>query len=74
MTPTLQELENWYTTELAAKAANRSHQGVINLAKDGKIRGVKVGRAHSDSKGCWIFDPESIRKFVEAMKDAQRHD
>lgn len=64
----MHELESWYTTELAAKALGRSHQGAINLVLDGKIRGVKVGRAHPASKGCWIFEPESIKKFVEAER------
>ncbi len=68
MTPTLRELEGWYTTAQAAKAANRSHQGVINLAKDGKIRAVQVGRAHKLGKPTWIYDPESIKKFVEAER------
>lgn len=66
MTPTLRELESWYTTAQAAHAAGRSRQGVINLAKDGKIRAVQVGRSYELGKPTWIFDPESIKKFVEA--------
>ena len=61
--PKLSELEGWYTTAQAADAADRSRQGVINLAKDGEIRAIQVGRSHKLGKPMWIFDPESIENL-----------
>ena len=63
--PTLRELESWYTTAQAAQAAERSRQGIINAALDGRVRAVQVGRAHGTGRSAWIFDPASIAEFVK---------
>ena len=73
MVPTLDELEGWYTTAQAAHAAGRSRQGVINLAKDRKVRAVQVGRSHPIGKPAWIFDPKSIKEFVEKEQRMNVH-
>jgi Helix-turn-helix domain len=70
--PSLEEMRSWYTTELAAEALGRSRQGAINLALDGKIRAVKIASAYPNAKGCWVFSPESIAKFLEAEREEQQ--
>ena len=43
-----------------------SRQGVINLARDGKIRAVKTGAG-------WLYDPDSVEAYrarLEAREEA----
>lgn len=54
--PTLRELERWMGTGQVSRALGYSRQGVINLARDGRIRAVKTGAG-------WIYDPESVETF-----------
>ena len=68
--PSLGELEGWMTTTQAAQAAGRSRQGIINLAKNGRVRAVQVGQAYDTGRSVWIFDPESVKKF--ARKEHER--
>ncbi len=61
----LDELEHWLTTSAAAKRLDRSRQGAINLALDGRVRAVQIGaKAEDVSKPAWAFDPESVKEFV----------
>jgi hypothetical protein len=59
--PGLRELERWMGTGQVAKKLSYSRQGVINLAKEGKIRAVKTGAG-------WIYDPDSVEKFKARLK------
>jgi len=54
--PTLKELERWMGTGQVAEILGYSRQGVINLAKDRKIRAVHTGAG-------WIYDPASVEVF-----------
>ena len=52
------------STGQASTTLGYSRQGVINLARDGKIRAVKTGAG-------WIYDPDSVEAFrtrIEARK------
>ena len=55
--PSLKELENWMSTGQVSKELGRSRQGVINLARERKLRAVKTGAG-------WIYDPESVADFA----------
>ena len=55
--PSLKELENWMSTGQVSKKLGRSRQGVINLARERKLRAVKTGAG-------WIYDPESVADFA----------
>jgi hypothetical protein len=68
--PSLRELEGWMTTAQDAQAAGRSRQGIINLAKNGRVRAVQVGQAYDTGRSVWIFDPESVKEF--AHKEQKR--
>jgi hypothetical protein len=59
--PTLKELERWMGTGQVAKILGYSRQGVINLAKDRKIRAVHTGAG-------WIYDPDSVEMFKDRLK------
>lgn len=37
---------------------DRSRQGVINLAREKRLRAVKTGAG-------WIYDPKSVEEFAE---------
>jgi hypothetical protein len=54
--PTLNELERWMGTGQVAAKLGYSRQGVINLAKDRKIRAVHTGAG-------WLYDPDSVEMF-----------
>lgn len=54
--PNLRELEHWLSTGQVSTYLGYSRQGVINLARDKKIRAVKTGAG-------WIYDPESVEAF-----------
>jgi hypothetical protein len=60
----LMELENWLTNSQVAKRIGRSRQGVLDLARDGRLRAVHVGK-NAPGKGCWIFDPADVERFAE---------
>ena len=66
--PRLDELEGWYTTQQAAHAVGYSRQGVHNLVKDGKIRGVFVGKHHAIGRSVLIIDPKSIHTFLKEQE------
>jgi excisionase family DNA binding protein len=59
--PSLNELERWMGTGQAAEKLGYSRQGVINLAKDRKIRAVQTGAG-------WLYDPDSVEMFKARMK------
>ena len=42
-----------------------SRQGLINLARDGKIRAVKTGAG-------WIYDPDSVEAFRTSIAARKR--
>ena len=54
----LKELETWLTSGDVMKATGRTKQGAINLAKKGRVRGVKT-------RAGWLYDPESVEEFVK---------
>ena len=69
----LDELEHWLTTSAAAKKLGRSRQGTIDLAKDGRIRGVQIGaRAEDVTKPSWAFDPKSIETFLAQERESRQ--
>jgi len=55
--PRLKELESWMSTGQVSKKLGRSRQGVINLARERRLRAVKTGAG-------WIYDPDSVADFV----------
>ena len=55
--PSLKELENWMSTGQVSKDLGRSRQGVINLARERRLRAVKTGAG-------WIYDPASVADFA----------
>jgi hypothetical protein len=55
--PTLKELGRWMSTGQVSNKLGRSRQGVINLARDRKLRAVLTGAG-------WIYDPESVEDFA----------
>lgn len=62
--PSMRELAGWYTTGQAAHRLGYSRQGVIDLAREGKVRAVYVGGEHEYGRGTWIYDPESVEAFT----------
>lgn len=70
--PRLDELRDWYTTQQAAHALGYSRQGVHNLVKDGKIRGVLVGEHHAIGRPVLIVDPKSIQTFLKEQKQERK--
>ena len=54
---TLKELERWMSTGQVSKKLGRSRQGVINLARERRLRAVKTGAG-------WIYDPDSVTDFA----------
>ena len=61
--PSLKELESWMSTGQVSKKLGRSRQGVINLARERRLRAVKTGAG-------WIYDPESVADF--ARRETER--
>jgi len=59
----LKELEKWLTSGEAAQILGRTKQGTINLAKSGRVRGVKT-------RAGWLYDPKSIEEFARKWKDS----
>jgi hypothetical protein len=55
--PTLKELEEWMSTGQVSSKLGRSRQGVINLARERRLRAVQTGAG-------WIYDPESVEDFA----------
>ncbi len=55
--PSLKELESWMSTGQVSTKLGRSRQGVINLARERKLRAVLTGAG-------WIYDPESVQNFA----------
>jgi len=45
------------STGQVSKKLGRSRQGVINLARERRLRAVKTGAG-------WIYDPESVADFA----------
>ncbi len=58
----LEELRTWLNTNEAARRLGVSRQGVINIARDNRIRAVHLG-ASGGERGYWIFDPDSVESF-----------
>jgi hypothetical protein len=55
--PSLKELESWMSTGQVSKKLGRSRQGVINLARERRLRAVQTGAG-------WIYDPASVADFA----------
>ena len=62
--PTLKEFERWLSTGQAAKRLGKTRQGVLWLAKDGRLRGVETAVG-------WLFDPESVEEYAKAHTGEQ---
>jgi excisionase family DNA binding protein len=54
--PTIREFESWMTTSQAASMLNKSRQGVLWLAENGHLRGVKTQLG-------WLIDPKAIEHY-----------
>ncbi len=54
--PSMKELESWMSTGQVSKKLGRSRQGVINLARERRLRAVLTGAG-------WIYDPRSVEEF-----------
>jgi hypothetical protein len=65
----LRDLEDWYTSAQVEKRIGRSRQGVLDLAEDGRIRAVRVGKNVPGARGFWAFDPESVEKFAHEQEE-----
>jgi excisionase family DNA binding protein len=63
--PSLRELERWLGTGQVSKKLGYSRQGVINLARDGRIRAVKTGAG-------WLYDPESVEAFCARLEGKRK--
>lgn len=62
----VQELEKWWTPRQVQSYTGFSRQGILEFAKEGKIRAAFVGLAHKEhGRGMWIYDPVSVEEFVE---------
>jgi hypothetical protein len=59
--PSLKELESWMSTGQVSKQLGRSRQGVINLARERKLRAVQTGAG-------WIYDPASVEGFARDQR------
>lgn len=60
--PSLKELEGWMGTGQVAKRLGYSRQGVINLARDKKLRAVQTGAG-------WLYDPRSVEGFAREQTE-----
>ena len=54
----LKDLEGWMSIGQVSKKLGRSRQGVLNIAEEGRIRGVKTQIG-------WLLDSESVQAFAE---------
>lgn len=62
----LKDLENWWTPRQVQSYTGYSRQGILEFAKEGKIRAAFVGLAHKEhGRGIWVYDPESVEEFVK---------
>jgi len=57
----MKELKRWMGTGQVADKLGYSRQGVINLAKEKKIRAVQTGAG-------WLYDPDSVEMFKARLK------
>jgi hypothetical protein len=53
----LKDLEHWMGIGQVSIRLGRSRQGVLNIAEEGRIRGVKTQIG-------WLLDPESVEAFA----------
>lgn len=60
----LKELEKWLSTTQAAHVLGWSRQGVINLAKQKRVRAVRTACG-------WLYDPESVENFTVIERGRQ---
>ena len=62
----LKDLENWMSIGQVSRKLGRSRQGVLNIAEEGRIRGVKTQIG-------WLLDPASVEQFAkrEGTKEAR---
>ena len=61
----LKELEKWMSTTQAAERLGWSRQGVINLAKQGRVRAVRTACGR-------LYDPKSVEAFALTEAEQQR--
>ncbi len=60
------ELERWWTPSQVQGYTGYSRQGVLDFAREGRIRAAFVGKAHKEyGRGMYVYDPESVEEFVK---------
>lgn len=65
--PTMKELERWMGTGQVTSCLGYSRQGVVNLARNRRVRSAYVGLEAEErgvGRGVWIFDPESVEEYA----------
>lgn len=65
--PAVKELERWMGTGQVSTRLGYSRQGVVNLARNRRVRSVYVGLEAEErgvGRGVWIFDPESVDEYA----------
>ncbi len=62
--PSKENLEKgWLTTGQTAERLGRSRQGVRDLARNGDLKAILVGKGHP-GQGAWIYDLQSVEDFI----------
>ena len=71
--PSLQELErDWITVSQAAAIVRRSRQGVHNLCRDRRLRGVVVGRHEPVGRPVLILDKRDCEEFARQEQEREQ--
>ena len=71
--PSLQELESsWVTVAQAAAIVRRSRQGVHNLYRDRRLRGVVVGRHEPIGRPVLILGKRSCEEFARQEQEREQ--
>ena len=63
--PTIREFEKWLTTSQAASKLSKSRQGVLWLAENGHLRGVKTQLG-------WLIDPQAVEHYQNQEETRRR--
>lgn len=59
----LKDFENWLTSGQVAERLGVTRQTALNLAADGRLRAVLVGR-NAPGRGTWIYDPQDVERYA----------
>jgi hypothetical protein len=55
--PTLKQFEEWLTTSEAASRMSKTHQGVVWMLENGRLRGVRTALG-------WLVDPQDAARVA----------